>query len=83
MLIEFALGKNLMQQKEFQLKLGQQIAKLRKQKKLSQVEFAYMLDKEIQNYNKIERGNANVTSWTLFKIAELLEVPIQKLFDWE
>ncbi len=83
MLIEFALGKNLMQQKEFQLKLGQQIAKLRKQKKLSQVEFAYMLDKEKQNYNKIERGNANVTSWTLYKIAELLEVPIQKLFDWE
>jgi len=72
-----------MQQKEFQIKLGQQIAKLRKQKKLSQVNFAYMLDKEKQNYNKIEKGNTNPTSWTLYKIAELLEVPIQKLFDWE
>jgi DNA-binding XRE family transcriptional regulator len=83
LIAEFASGKNLMQQKEFQLKLGQQIAKLRKQKKLSQVDFAYMLDKEKQNYNKIEKGKSNTTSWTLYKIAELLEVPVQKLFDWE
>jgi DNA-binding XRE family transcriptional regulator len=72
-----------MQQKEFLIKLGKQITKLRKEKNLSQVEFAYMLDKEKQNYNKIEKGKANVTSWTLYKIAELLQVPIQKLFDWE
>lgn len=72
-----------MQKNEFQIKLGQQIAKLRKQKIFSQVDFAYMLDKEKQNFNKIEKGKANPTSWTLFKIAELLEIPIQKLFDWE
>ena len=72
-----------MQQKEFQIKLGQQIARLRKQKKISQVNFAYMLNKEKQNYNKIERGQTNPTSWNLYKIAELLEVPIQKLFDWD
>ena len=72
-----------MQQKEFQIKLGQQIARLRKQKKISQVDFAYMLNKEKQNYNKIERGQTNPTSWNLYKIAELLEIPIQKLFDWD
>lgn len=72
-----------MQKNEFQIKLGQQIAKLRKQKNISQVDFAYMLDKEKQNYNKIENGRANPTSWTLYKIAELLEIPIQKLFDWD
>ena len=72
-----------MQKNEFQIKLGQQIAKLRKQKNISQVDFAYMLDKEKQNYNKIENGRANATSWTLYKIAELLEIPIQKLFDWD
>jgi DNA-binding XRE family transcriptional regulator len=83
LIAEFASGKKLMQQKEFQIKLGQQIAKLRKQKKLSQVDFAYMLDKEKQNYNKIEKGKSNTTSWTLYKIAELLNVPLQKLFDWE
>jgi DNA-binding XRE family transcriptional regulator len=69
-----------MQQKEFQILLGQKIAKLRKQKKFTQVAFAYMLDKEKQNYNKIEKGKANPTSWTLYKIAELLEVPIGELF---
>jgi putative transcriptional regulator len=72
-----------MQQKEFQLKLGKQIAKLRKQKKISQVDFAYMLDKEKQNFNRIEKGKTNPTVWTLQQIAKLLEVPIQKLFDWE
>jgi DNA-binding XRE family transcriptional regulator len=70
-------------QSKFQIKLGKQIARLRKQRKLSQVDFAYMLDKEKQNYNKIEKGKSNTTSWTLYKIAELLEVPVQKLFDWE
>jgi len=69
-------------QADFQIKLGQQIAKLRKQKMFSQVEFAYMLDKEKQNLNKIEKGKTNPTSWTLYKIAELLDVPVAKLFDF-
>lgn len=72
-----------MEQKEFQLKLGKRIAKLRKQKKISQVDFAYMLDKEKQNLNRIEKGKTNPTIWTLQQIAKLLEVPIQKLFDWD
>jgi DNA-binding XRE family transcriptional regulator len=75
-------AKSLMQQTEFQIKLGQQIAKLRKQKKFSQVEFAYMLDKEKQNYNKLEKGRTNPTSWTLYKIAELLNVPLSDLFNF-
>lgn len=72
-----------MQQKEFQIKLGKQIAKLRKQRKISQVDFAYMIDKEKQNLNRIEKGKTNPTVWTLNQIAKLLEVPIQKLFDWD
>lgn len=72
-----------MQQKDFQIQLGKRIMQLRKQKKLSQVEFAYMLDKEKQNYNKIETGKTNTTAWTLHRIATLLEVPIQELFRWE
>jgi transcriptional regulator with XRE-family HTH domain len=72
-----------MQQKDFQIKLGKQIAKLRQQKNIAQVDFAYMLDKDKQNFNRIEKGRTNVTSYTLYRIAELLEVPIQKLFDWE
>jgi DNA-binding XRE family transcriptional regulator len=70
-----------MEQEEFQLKLGKQIAKLRKQKKVSQVDFAYMLDIEKQNLNRIEKGKTNPTAWTLNKIATLLELHIQKLFE--
>lgn len=72
-----------MLQKEFQLKLGKQIAKLRKQRKISQVDFAYKMDIEKQNLNRIEKGKTNPTVWTLNKVAKILEVPIQKLFDWD
>jgi len=72
-----------MEQKEFQEKLGKQIAKLRMQKKITQVDFAYRLDMEKQNFNRIEKGRTNPTSWTLQQIATLLDVPIQKLFDFE
>ncbi len=72
-----------MQQKDFQILLGKRIAKLRKSKNYSQVEFAYMLDKEKQNYNKIEKGKVNPTAWTLFNIAKLLDVPVGELFKWE
>jgi len=72
-----------MKQEEFQLRLGKQVTKLRKQKNISQVDFAYMLDMEKQNLNRIEKGKTNPTSWTLHQIANLLEVPIQKLFDWD
>jgi DNA-binding XRE family transcriptional regulator len=58
-----------MQQKDFQILLGKKITALRKERKISQVNFAYMLDKEKQNYNKIEKGKSNATIWTLYKIA--------------
>jgi len=72
-----------MKQEEFQVRLGKQITKLRKQKKISQVDFAYMLDKEKQNLNRLEKGKTNPTVWSLNQIAKLLDVPIQKLFDWD
>ena len=80
---EFALDTVSMEQKEFQLKLGKQIAVLRKAKNITQVDFAYMLDMEKQNFNRIEKGRTNPTSWTLQQIATLLEIPIQRLFDFE
>jgi len=46
-------------------------------------DFAYILDKEKQNLNKIEKGKSNPTAWTLKCIADALEVPVKKLFDWE
>lgn len=72
-----------MQQKDFQILLGKRITALRKNKKFSQVEFAYMLDKEKQNYNKKEKGKTNPTAWTLKQIANLLGVPLSELFNWD
>ena len=72
-----------MHQKDFQILLGKRIQNLRKAKKISQVEFAYMLDKEKQNYNKIEKGKTNPTIWTLLQIANLLNVELSELFKWD
>ena len=72
-----------MEQKEFQKKLGAQIARLRKNKKISKVNFAYMLDKEKQNFNKIEKGHENPKTWFLYKIALVPDVPFSKFFEWE
>ncbi len=72
-----------MEQAELQVKIGQHIEKLRKEKKISQVKFAYMLDIDKQSLNRLERGRANVSISRLLEIANLLEIPIQKLFDWK
>jgi DNA-binding XRE family transcriptional regulator len=83
LIAEFASGKKPDATKGIPDKIRATNSQIAEAKKLSQVDFAYMLDKEKQNYNKIEKGKSNTTSWTLYKIAELLEVPVQKLFDWE
>lgn len=60
-----------MQKNEFQIKLVQQIAELRRLKNISQLDFAYILDKEKQNNNMVENGRATPNSWSLHKIAVL------------
>lgn len=67
----------------FQKKLGKQIVNLRREKGLSQVEFGYLIEMEKQNVNRLENGRTNPTAFTLHKIAEALEMPLSKLFDFK
>ncbi len=67
----------------FLKKLGERIAKLRKEKKLTQIEVSYRCEFDRSNYKRIEVGNTNPTSLTLKKIAEALEVPIEDFFKFE
>jgi transcriptional regulator with XRE-family HTH domain len=66
----------------FQEGLGQRIAVLRKERGLSQVKFAYLMEMEKQNINRLEKGKTNPTAFTLYKIAEVMEIPVSKLFDF-
>ncbi len=71
-----------MDKKQFQIKLGLHLAKLRKEKGLSQVDLSHLLEKEKQNINRIERGNTNVTAYYLFEFANCLEIPLPIVFDF-
>lgn len=70
-----------MDKSEFQKKLGKQIALLRKERNLSQVDLADLLDKEKQNINRLENGGTNPTSYFLYQLAQKLNVPITSLFE--
>ena len=60
--------------------LGQQIRRLREEKKLSQEEFAARAGIDRAYYGGIERGERNVAALNLIKIASALETEVGKLF---
>lgn len=65
--------------------LGKRVQEIRESKGLSQVDLAgKMLGKfDTTNISRIESGRTNPTIFTLFRIAEALEVPIQQILAFE
>jgi transcriptional regulator with XRE-family HTH domain len=65
--------------------LGKRIQELRESKGFSQVDLAgKMLGKfDTTNISRIESGRTNPTIFTLFRIAEALEVPLNELLILE
>lgn len=70
-----------MNKKEFQIALGLRIKELREKKNISQTELGNLCDIERTNMNRIEAGNTNPTSYTLYRIAQKLEVELSELFE--
>lgn len=67
----------------FLKKLGSNIARLRAEANLSQVELALRCDKDKQSLNRLEKGRINASAYYLSQIATQLGVPLMKLFDFE
>lgn len=65
--------------------LGKRIQELREAKGLSQVDLAgKMLGKfDTTNISRIESGSTNPTIFTLFRIAEALEVPLHQILIFD
>lgn len=63
-------------------KLGARIQEIRKSKKITQEKLAEMIDIDIPNISNIERGKRFVSSNTLEKIIDALDVEPQDLFDF-
>ncbi len=65
--------------------LGEKVQELRESKGLSQVDLAgKMIGKfDTTNISRIESGRTNPTIFTLFRIAEALEIPLNEILVFE
>ncbi len=65
----------------FTKKLGKQVAKIRKEKGLTQVELAKLLKKSKQDIYRVEAGLVTPTAYFVFKIAKALKISCGELMD--
>ncbi len=63
-------------------KFGAKLAYVRKNKKLSQMKLAEIVNMNFNYIGQIERGEANVTLKTMKILANALEVELHSLFDF-
>lgn len=74
-------NETIMEDQEFLEKLGQRIAQLRKEKGMTQVEFAEKLGIQRTALTRIENGKVNTTICQLKNIANVLLVDMKELFN--
>ena len=65
------------------INFGKRIKAIRQKKNLSQEELAEKIDIAVTNMGKIERGESFVTSTTLEKLSNALEVKVHELFKFD
>ena len=65
----------------FYQQFGLNVVYYRKKKRLSQTQLAELVDIHRTYVSSIELGKVSVSFDILFKLAEVLEVPISKLFE--
>ena len=68
--------------KEISIHVGQKIRLYRKMKGLTIEVFAGMIHKSKATVSKYENGDISIDIETLFVIAQALEIPVNKLFEF-
>lgn len=63
------------------LKLGRNIKIERIRKNITQEEFAEKIDMSLSYVSKLEQGLTSPTAIVLFKMAKLLNIPMEKFFE--
>lgn len=76
-----SLKYKILSKKDFQIKIGALIRKLRKRQGVSQTDLAYRCNFEISNMNRIEAGNTNITSYNLYIITQALGITLTDFFE--
>ncbi len=67
---------------DIEKRFGAKLAYVRKQRKLSQMKLAEIVDMNFNYIGQIERGEANVTIKTMRVLANALDVELKTLFDF-
>jgi putative transcriptional regulator len=74
---------NMVRKRSIYLKcFGEHVRKLRKKKKLAQVDLASIMDKDRQSIQRVEAGNINPSILYLIELAEGLQMPLRDLVDF-
>mgnify|MGYP003580075226 CR=1 FL=1 len=71
-----------MKKNELKKKIGQRIIQLREKKGWSQSDLARACGKDRQAIEKLENGRVNPTLYTLYEVAESMQVSIRDLIDF-
>lgn len=61
------------------MKISERLKKYRLEHNLTQLEMAKVLKVSITTYNALENGKTNVTTVTVDKISELLQIDVYKV----
>ena len=69
-------------EKKYLYSIGRNIAKLRRQNNLSQLDVCAEIGMDKPNLSSIENGRQNVTSLTLLKIANAIGVEVKEFFEF-
>lgn len=67
--------------KNYLVKFGQRIRELRQKTGLSQEKFALMIGMDRTYFSSVESGKRNISLLSLKKIADGLEITVDKLFE--
>ena len=70
----------MISKKEFEYTVGRNLAKYRKEKKLTQMQVAEMAELSVPFYASVELGKRNISIVNIEKIANGLEISLSELF---
>lgn len=74
---------NLNRDQEFIVKFGKNLNRIRKNKNVSQEKLAHLIGTDRSQISRIERGLVNPTITTVKSIAQILDIDISELFQFE
>ena len=73
----------MISKKEFEYTVGRNLAKYRKEKKLTQMQVAEMAELSVPFYASVELGNKGLSAYSLYKLSVALGVDINCLLSDE